>query len=199
MNEERISFQDVKGFFASKINWLSILLVLVGLAEMADKLPGDIAKWVLVIGGCAGVILRTHYTDTAIAGGKARTASTLAVIAAIVAALFSNSCATAAVASGAGNRSPLEQAKLQYAAASLDYQAAMESAVELRRARVVPDEAWTIVENAQVQVRKWAPIARSALDLWISTGEKPASMDDALARVVAAAADVRKIVTEVRR
>lgn len=112
--------------------------------------------------------------------------------------ILSTACAST-VAATSGDRSPLEQAKLQYAAASLDYEAAMLSAQDLRRARLLDDAAWTIVESAQTNVRRYAPIVRSGLDLWEASGSKPDSLASALAKIQASAADVAAIVKAVKR
>ena len=54
----------IKGFFGSKLNWLGILTVLIGLAEVADQVPEPYGKWALAISGCATIVLRTFFTAT---------------------------------------------------------------------------------------------------------------------------------------
>jgi hypothetical protein len=63
----------VKGFFASKLNWLGIIQVLIGTLEMVPEQDfNDPSAWTFVATGVLTLILRTFFTETKVivGGGK---------------------------------------------------------------------------------------------------------------------------------
>ena len=94
-------------------------------------------------------------------------------------------------------KSPVETAKLSYADASLAYEAAMMTIQDARANHHVTDAQWNQVVNAQKEVQKYAPVVRSALDLWAATGTQPASYNDAVASFAAAIAQITSVAKSV--
>lgn len=108
--------------------------------------------------------------------------------------LLTGACATQAVI-GAG-RTPLDQAELNYTAAGLDYEALMLSAQQLEADGLLPAGARSILVTAQTNVQKYYPIVRAGLDLWRDSGTKPESVGTGMSKLLAAIADVRKVVND---
>lgn len=119
---------------------------------------------------------------------------------------------------GSPERTPLEKAKLAYIDGSLAYETAMSSLQDLRAVYVtnpdgspqldanglkipkyVTDAQWRQLNTAQGQVRRFAPLVRSGLDLWEVTGTEPSSLSGNLAKLLAAFAEVQSINAGVKR
>lgn len=109
--------------------------------------------------------------------------------------LLASACATQ---QGQQQRSAIDQAKLTYADASLAYETAMLSLQDARRAHLVTDAQWSRVDQAQANVRTYAPLVRTALDLWEQSGSKPDSYAAALSKLLAAFAEVQAVKGEVK-
>ena len=55
----------VKAFFASKLNWLGIIEVLIGSLDLiASQNPSTTISWILVFKGVLTIVLRTFFTAT---------------------------------------------------------------------------------------------------------------------------------------
>ncbi len=60
---------QTKGFFASKINWTAIILILISLQDAITNLDlskMDVKSWITFAIGVGVIILRTWFTNTSI-------------------------------------------------------------------------------------------------------------------------------------
>jgi len=121
----------------------------------------------------------------------------LLLLVAIVVSL--QDCASLTTKPDATKRTPLEIAELTYVQGSYFYEAGMQSAVALRASHRLSDQQWSVIESAQTQTQKYAPIYASMLKLWRDTGLKPSGFEANAARVKAAADILAAILVEVNR
>ena len=99
------------------------------------------------------------------------------LLAAIV-ILVGNGCAMhSALTASDQPRTPLEKAKLSYAASSLDYEMVMETALQFDREGKLTPDVKRKVYAAQETVQRWAPRMRAILRSWEHSGEKPADYE----------------------
>lgn len=59
-----MAIMAVKGFFASKLNWVGIIQLVMGVLELMEQPPTDWTSWRFVITGVLTIVLRTFFTDT---------------------------------------------------------------------------------------------------------------------------------------
>ena len=108
--------------------------------------------------------------------------------------LLANGCAThSAVTASDQPRTPLEKAKLAYAAASLDYETIMEVALSFDREGKLTPDLKRKVYAIQETVQQWAPRMRAVLHVWETSGEKPESYDQVKAIIDGAVAQLRAL------
>lgn len=120
-------------------------------------------------------------------------------IVAVCLALTSTSCATQYVTTHAVERSPYEQAKLQYTALSLDYDFTMQSLEDIARLHPFTQRQRDILNGAEVRVKSWAPLVRAALDAWEKFGQKPVNYDATVIHISESLNEAKSIAVEVRQ
>lgn len=81
-------------------------------------------------------------------------------------------------------RTPLQIAELTYAEGSLAYEFAQKVIKAAEAEGRVNDAQWSRYKEAEAIVQQYAPLVRSALDLWRASGTKP-EVFDALAQKLA--------------
>lgn len=108
-------------------------------------------------------------------------------------------CVTAAPPGGA-ERSDLETAELRYAQSSIAYEATMISLQDARALgrEVFPDAQWQRVMDLQMLVQRHTPTVRSLLNLWRTSGEKPANIGEVLDKIVGAGVELTSILVSVQ-
>lgn len=92
------------------------------------------------------------------------------------------------------DRSPLWRAQMAFTGASIDYEAVMNSAQELRAAGKITDAQWKNIDALQIVVARYAQIAHTLLEQWQESGLKPEGYDAAFANVEASVIRAKSIV-----
>lgn len=114
--------------------------------------------------------------------------SPLRVFAVIALAVLLSGCVTTGAPVSAYDR-----AAIGYVEASIAYDAALDLAVTLRSQRLISDDGWQVVDSVQHKIADAQPIARSLLNIWKVSGQKPSSWDATFAAILTEIAKLQEI------
>lgn len=123
--------------------------------------------------------------------------SPLRLLSIVAVCLALTSCASYD-ASHAPERSPVEQAKLQYTALSLDYAFVMQSLEDAGKIHPFTHRQRDILNSIQRKAQEWHPLVRTSLDAWAQFGLKPANYDATLAHITEALNEAKAISEEIK-